>query len=158
MIGIIKIIINKSVTNETIPCINLFILITSFPELNDNLNGNILTYNESEDAYYIQHGADAVPKKLGKSTPEKLTVFSGNSISGHAVDITKYDGWETFTKNNFLLDKVSINWTSSNSASNQNAVINRYDATTGTLYLNSSLAVDGYGYAYFVNYSVILIS
>ena len=33
--------------------------------LNNNLNGNILTYNESEDAYYIQHGADAVPKKLG---------------------------------------------------------------------------------------------
>lgn len=33
--------------------------------LNDNLGGNILTYNESEDAYYVQHGADAVPKKLG---------------------------------------------------------------------------------------------
>ncbi|MBD5456215.1 MAG: hypothetical protein HDR23_07050 [Lachnospiraceae bacterium] len=36
-------------------------------ELNNNLNGNILTYNESEDAYYIQHGADAVPKKLGNA-------------------------------------------------------------------------------------------
>ena len=36
-----------------------------FGALNDNINGNILTYNESEDAYYIQHGADSVPKKLG---------------------------------------------------------------------------------------------
>lgn len=36
-----------------------------FGALNDKLNGNILTYNESEDAYYIQYGADAVPKKLG---------------------------------------------------------------------------------------------
>lgn len=48
--------------------------------LNDNLNGNILTYNESEDAYYIQHGADAVPKKLGSSV--ELTLYgsySGNS-------------------------------------------------------------------------------
>ena len=40
--------------------------------LNDNINGNILTYNESEDAYYIQHGADAVPKKLGKSGNVKI--------------------------------------------------------------------------------------
>ena len=41
--------------------------------LNDNLNGNILTYNESEDAYYIQHGADSVPKKLGSSV--ELTLY-----------------------------------------------------------------------------------
>ena len=43
-----------------------------FGALNDNINGNILTYNESEDAYYIQHGADAVPKKLGKSGNVKI--------------------------------------------------------------------------------------
>lgn len=35
-------------------------------EVNQNLGGNILTYNESEDAYYIQYGADSVPKKLGE--------------------------------------------------------------------------------------------
>lgn len=35
-----------------------------FSTLNDNLGGNNLYYNESEDAYYIQHGADSVPKKL----------------------------------------------------------------------------------------------
>lgn len=34
-------------------------------ELAQMQGGNILTYNESEDAYYIQHGADSVPKKLG---------------------------------------------------------------------------------------------
>lgn len=33
--------------------------------LNNNLGGNILTYDESEDAFYIQNGADSVPKKLG---------------------------------------------------------------------------------------------
>lgn len=33
---------------------------------NNNLGGNNLIYEESEDAYYIQHGADSVRKKLGK--------------------------------------------------------------------------------------------
>lgn len=36
-------------------------------ELNNNLGGNNLIYNESEDAYYIQHGADAALKKLGSN-------------------------------------------------------------------------------------------
>lgn len=35
--------------------------------LNNNLGGNTLIYNESEDAYYIQHGADTGLKKLGSS-------------------------------------------------------------------------------------------
>lgn len=52
------------------------------PALNDNLGGNNLYYNESEDAYYIQHGADSVPKKLGnggKITYDiKTTVGSNN--------------------------------------------------------------------------------
>ena len=33
--------------------------------LMSGLGGNKLIYNESEDAYYIQHGADAALKKLG---------------------------------------------------------------------------------------------
>lgn len=37
----------------------------SWSGINKNLGGNILTYNESEDAYYIQYGADSAPKKLG---------------------------------------------------------------------------------------------
>jgi hypothetical protein len=42
-------------------------------EINSNMGGNILTYNEGEDAYYIQHGADSAPKKLG-DLQEKLTI------------------------------------------------------------------------------------
>ena len=45
-----------------------------------NLGGNILSYNESEDAYYIQHGADAVPKKLGsKGTIQR---FDAPAVGG----------------------------------------------------------------------------
>ena len=43
--------------------------------INSNIGGNIITYNESEDAYYIQHGADAVPKKLGSPTPEDVKIL-----------------------------------------------------------------------------------
>ena len=62
--------------------------------LNDNLNGNILTYNESEDAYYIQHGADAVPKKLGSSV--ELTLYGS------------YSGNRTITLPDNLVDKHFI--------------------------------------------------
>lgn len=44
-----------------------FFCLFPLTELNDKVGGNILTYNESEDAYYIQYGADAVPKKLQDS-------------------------------------------------------------------------------------------
>ena len=43
--------------------------------INSNIGGNIITYKESEDAYYIQHGADAVPKKLGSPTPEDVKIL-----------------------------------------------------------------------------------
>lgn len=59
----------------------MFIGFLFLPALNDKLNGNILTYNESEDAYYIQNGADAVPKKLqGNSMLEfvKIASYSNN--------------------------------------------------------------------------------
>lgn len=36
-----------------------------FENVNTDLGGNSLIYNESEDTYYIRHGADSVPKKLG---------------------------------------------------------------------------------------------
>lgn len=65
-----------------------------FGALNDNLNGNILTYNESEDAYYIQHGADAVPKKLGSSV--ELTLYGS------------YSGNRTITLPDNLVDKHFI--------------------------------------------------
>lgn len=46
-----------------------------FIQINSNIGGNIITYKESEDAYYIQHGADAVPKKLGSPTPEDVKIL-----------------------------------------------------------------------------------
>lgn len=57
-----------------------------FGAINDNLNGNILTYNESEDAYYIQHGADAVPKKLGSGTFKHYWKY-GNVTTGSEMEI-----------------------------------------------------------------------
>ena len=47
---------------------NIAASIKCVKKLNDSLGGNILIYNESEDAYYIQHGADTVLKKLGSNT------------------------------------------------------------------------------------------
>lgn len=55
------------------------------------LGGNKLIYNESEDAYYIQHGADAALKKLGNNS---VDTYISVSTSGEypflniAVDIS----------------------------------------------------------------------
>ena len=66
-----------------------------FGALNDNINGNILTYNESEDAYYIQHGADAVPKKLqGNGERIKSITFKQSFSVTHTATGT---GTSTFT-------------------------------------------------------------
>ena len=56
---------------------------TDIATLNNNLGGNIITYNESEDAYYIQHGADSVPKKLGKSSGQVEFVVSTGGKEEH---------------------------------------------------------------------------
>ena len=40
------------------------------------LGGNKLIYNEGEDAYYIQHGADTALKKLGKQHAVKQGTMS----------------------------------------------------------------------------------
>lgn len=65
-----------------------------FIRTNQNLGGNILSYNESEDAYYIQYGADSVPKKLG-SNPEVggfvTTLVSGGSTTGTIYYSNSYD-------------------------------------------------------------------
>ena len=52
-------------------------------QLAQNQGGCSLSYNESEDAYYIQHGADSVPKKLGE--PEFITQSRSISISRTAT-------------------------------------------------------------------------
>lgn len=110
---------------------------------------------DGEDFYIV--GADSVRKKLGSGTPERITIFSGNSASSHIVDVTQYNGWETFTVENFCLDNVSVTYSQGRDFSAKNKIINRYDATTGKLYLNSSGSSDGYGYCYFASYSIILL-
>ena len=79
-----------------------------FGALNDNINGNILTYNESEDAYYIQHGADAVPKKLGsKGTIQcfEAPVVSSGKAGNHAFtfDLSSvYDNYQSITADDIV--------------------------------------------------------
>lgn len=56
---------------------------------NSSLGENILSYNESEDAYYIQHGADSVPKKLGSSISNAvLTVLNSTTLSSASTTIS----------------------------------------------------------------------
>ncbi len=60
--------------------------------LNSSLGGNNLIYNESEDAYYIQHGADAALKKLGSGGIEIKAVLKGTgSNGGSSVTLTVID-------------------------------------------------------------------
>lgn len=64
-----------------------------------NLGGNILSYNESEDSYYIQYGADSVPKKLGNCPPVTFRIHTqglgagkvGVDHSSFSVNITEYN-------------------------------------------------------------------
>ena len=68
--------------------------------INSNINGNILTYDESEDAYYIQHGADAVRKKLGDlqdeltlTIPTHIWVYGEQKESANImIKISQIDG------------------------------------------------------------------
>lgn len=63
-------------------------------QVNRNLGGNILSYNESEDAYYIQYGADTEPKKLGSGTLEVETNLSKGSNGMSVIkgtNVTKYN-------------------------------------------------------------------
>ncbi len=85
-----------------------------FTELNDKVNGNILTYNESEDAYYIQHGADAVPKKLDdsgkriKSITFKQTFLTAHEATGTGSSTFTITYVITFQYNNGVLTDFNI--------------------------------------------------
>ncbi len=62
---------------------NVIVTSKATHELAQMQGGNILTYNESEDAYYIQHGADSVPKKLGSVDESTINIVSKKqSITG----------------------------------------------------------------------------
>lgn len=60
-----------------------FVLLNN--NLTSGLGGNKLIYNESEDAYYIQHGADAVRKKLGSITNATLVASNTTTQSSTSV-------------------------------------------------------------------------
>lgn len=71
---------------------------TALKEVNYNLmsglGGNKLIYNESEDAYYIQHGADAALKKLGSTVLPLLGLdYTGSwaCMTFSVKDISKLD-------------------------------------------------------------------
>ena len=78
------------------------------------MNGNILTYNESEDAYYIQHGADAVPKKLDdsgkriKSITFKQTFLTAHEATGTGSSTFTITYVITFQYNNGVLTDFNI--------------------------------------------------
>lgn len=75
-------------------------------EINSNLGGNQLIYNESEDAYYIQNaGADTGLKKLGNSSPDMyLWTSSPVDIKALMPDI-----YNKLTVNDFMVGaRVSI--------------------------------------------------
>ena len=59
-------------------------------KVNDSLGGNNLIYNESEDAYYIRHGADSVLKKLG-SDFRPVTMSSYLYVFANNVGVTNWN-------------------------------------------------------------------
>ena len=83
-----------------------------YSTLLDKLGGNSLTYNESEDAYYIQHGADAVPKKLGNDGVKMVNVgaFYGSAEATFNMNniISDSDIVRSLTIANFGLYNITI--------------------------------------------------
>lgn len=104
-----------------------------FGALNDNLGDNILTYNESEDAYYIQHGADAVPKKLGnKGTIKRFNASSISKSSDGTYSFTfnlknVYKNYQNITKADIVGGIVSV------SAKTNSALIRNGGASFGSI-------------------------
>lgn len=118
------------------------------PALNDNINGNILTYNESEDAYYIQHGADAVPKKLGSQEPKIFRIATNvDSRTAHSFDVKSLipNDYNKLSIGDFFFKNVSHNAVGGGGAteSKRNAILNTYNAQQGVVYTNPSFDKDG---------------
>lgn len=116
-----------------------------FDKVDTNIGGNILSYNESEDAYYIQHGADSVPKKLGSGSIFRLSPtpysYGGNVNKAFTIDISNvYSDYKNITVDNIIvsLDK----WGGNDSF--VNPVIS-YDATSGIIDVKagSNIYIDG---------------
>lgn len=70
--------------------------------LNTNIGGNILTYDEGE--YYIQWGADTVPKKLGNSLYKIGSFSSRGEISSKIINVAEYyPNYDKLTADDFLI-------------------------------------------------------
>ena len=116
--------------------------------LNNNLGGNILTYNESEDAYYVQHGADAVPKKLGSQEPKIITIAERvDSRTSHSFNVKSLipNDYNKLSIGDFFFKNVAHNAVGGSGAteSHRNAILNTYNPQQGVVYTNPSYDKDG---------------
>lgn len=64
------------------------LLQSNITQVNGSLGGNKLTYNKSEDAYYIQWGADSVPKKLGSPDIRTKEITSSAAVDNPVLSFT----------------------------------------------------------------------
>ncbi len=82
-------------------------------DVNSSLGGNNLIYNESEDTYYIQHGADAALKKLGSGTLKKKIVLEHTRFTGSTtVNIAnQLENYKDLTVDNFYVNSINSNTT-----------------------------------------------
>ena len=116
---------------------------THISRLNQDLGGNTLSYNESEDAYYIQHGADSAPKKLGRvdGSVWRTTNYLGNiSNSSRTLNIqAMVKEWQSLTVDNFILADIKFSargYRNTNGQTNASCSISptlSYDSTTGII-------------------------
>lgn len=108
--------------------------------VNSRLGGNAITYDESEDAYYIQHGADsASKKKLGSA-------YKGMIFTTSPVDMKQYtDKWDELTNADFVAGgsyvyaHASIKNDAWESTGTSLTPTFSYNATTGQLTFNPSM-------------------
>ena len=78
------------------------VLMDLYTVLNTNIGGNILTYDEGE--YYIQWGADTVPKKLGNSLYKIGSFSSRGEISSKIINVAEYyPNYDKLTADDFLI-------------------------------------------------------
>lgn len=95
--------------------------------------GNNLIYNESEDAYYIQHGADSVPKKLGKA---ETIIGSSSSLKECTFDVKSLlpNDYAKLTPANFYFTDLSLTKVSGYAGAVYGGDLSiSYDASTGIL-------------------------
>lgn len=104
--------------------------------LNDSLGGNNLIYNESEDAYYIQHGADSVLKKLGNAN-YTLKCTAKGIMEEYYVEQKSVSFTATFTVTIKNGKATVSNLKANNSSTLYAADLGRYQARITSITINS---------------------